>query len=98
MFNEGIREWKAYAEEKMPEILDAYERLEASVPSSLAADVRSVKDFSVSLFELIADLERVEDLQSLQQDLATKDAQEAVQATFRVDEFTREECNVTFAD
>ena len=88
---------RPFIDERLPDLMDAYDDLEASVPDDLQADVATISEFTEAFVTDIADVESVEALQEL---ITAQQAEvnEVSEAVMRVDTFTQEECDIVFAD
>lgn len=88
---------RAFIDEGLPPMVAAYDDLERSVPDHLAADVALVRDFSVDLAREMAEVEDFQQLQGIITEQQEK-VSDVVEAVFRLDELTREECDIVLAD
>jgi hypothetical protein len=96
-FDEFLEQFRPFAEEQLPDLVDAYDGLAEAVPSELRADVEELRDFTAETLEGLAEAESVEDVEAL----FTADPERATgagQATLRIDEFSRDECDIVLAN
>lgn len=97
-FEQLITAVEEVADQRLPELEDAYAELEAGLPEELAADAATVRDFTVQFLEVLRGVETPDDLEAAFTDLTETGAVEAGQATLRLDEYTRRECDIVLAD
>lgn len=97
-FREGMRQWHQKAGEDLPLILNTYERLERAVPERLAEDVSIVRSFTADLFDVMSEMESVKDFENLGSEIARLGGIEAGQASLRLDQYTRAECDISIAN
>ena len=92
-----LDEIRPFIDERMPALVDAYDDLEASVPPDLAADVATIRDFTVELVDAIAEVDTVAELEAV-----VSERMETInvvsEAVLRLDRFTRDECGIVIAD
>lgn len=96
-FDEFLEQFRPFAEEQLPDLVDAYDGLAEVVPEDLRADVEELRDFTAETLSGLADAESIEDVEAL----FTADPERATgagQATLRIDEFSREECDIVLAN
>ena len=93
----ALDEIRAFVEERLPELVAAYDDLEQAVPDDLQDDVALISDFTQEFVRAIADVETVAELEAL---VTERQAQinEVAEAVYRLDEFTQEECGIVLAD
>ena len=95
--DEALAEIQAFVDERLPDLVAAYDDLEDTVPDDLADDVALISDFTEEFVRAIADVGSVEELQGLV-DERQDEINEVAAAVQRLDEFTQEECGVAIAD
>ena len=92
-----LDEIRPFIDERMPDLVAAYDDLEATVPPDLAADVVTIRDFTVELVDAIADVSTVAELEAV-----VTERMETInvvsEAVLRLDQFTRDECGIVIAD
>ena len=93
----GLEAWRKVADETVPQLVDAYATLREGVPARLRPDVDAVADYTKAAADVIDRLRTVDDMKKLEQELSDLGAIEAGQAVLRLDEFTRDECDVVIA-
>ena len=94
---EMLDEVQTFIDERLPELLDAYDDLAANVPEERAADVALIRDFTEELVRAVGDVETVDDLEAL---IAEQQGSvgEVSGALERLDQLTQDECGVVLAD
>jgi hypothetical protein len=96
-FAEFASDFAPFAEERIPELVDTYDQLAEVVPDRNRDDVELLRDFTAGTLEAMASAESVADLQeALTGDLEAATA--AGEATLRLDELSRDRCDVVLAD
>jgi hypothetical protein len=96
-FQEFLDAYQPFAAEKLPDMLSAYDDLAATVPDDLAEDVTLVRDFTESTLQSLASAEDLADVQALFGDVE-EEATAAGAATLRIDERSRDTCDISIAD
>ena len=82
----------------LPQLTAHYDDLEAAVPESYKADVRTLSDFTEEFMRSMAGATSIEDLMRVTNQIDQSEAMAAAQATFRLDELTRKECGIVIAN
>ena len=96
-FQDFLDAFVPFAEEKLPTLIDAYEELADVVPEDLRSDVLRLSAFTGGTLEGLAEAESVEDIEALFTD-DPQAATEAGQATLRIDEYSRDTCDIVLAN
>lgn len=96
-FREFLDAYRPFAAEKLPDMLSAYDDLAATVPDDVAEDVTLVRNFTESTLQNLASAEGLADVQALFADVEEA-ATAAGAATLRIDERSRDTCDISIAD
>jgi hypothetical protein len=89
--------FQPFAAEKLPDMVSAYDDLAAVLPDDLAEDVELVRDFTESTLQSLASAEDLADVQALFSSVEAE-ATAAGAATLRIDERSRDTCDISIAD
>lgn len=85
-------------EDEADTLVELYVELEAALDGELAASARTLGAFTDELIDELGAIESFEELESLAELFAGERSRDAVQATFRLDEWSRDRCDVVLAD
>ncbi len=96
-FEQFLDEFNETADRELPTLVAAYEQLADNVPADLRGDVETLAAFTERAIGEMAEAESAEELSTLF-DPEDPELREAVDATFAVDEWSRETCDVVIAD
>lgn len=92
-----LAELSSVLTEQAPQVEAAYDELEATLPGDLAADAAIVRDLSLEVFGNIAEATTLEEFNAVFAAVDQAQAEEAAQATLRIDAYIQEECGFAFA-
>jgi hypothetical protein len=84
-------------EERLPTLKATYDGLAEAVPTEMRSDVEMLRDFSVTYVEGIAGASGPGDMLAAA-DADPDEVRAVAQATLRLDEYSRETCDVVIAD
>lgn len=96
-FSVFLEQFQPLVEENLPDLLANYDALAALVPEEISPDVVELRDFTASFAGGLADAtsrDEVEALFTADPELATAVAA----ATLRIDEFSRDTCDIVIAN
>lgn len=96
-FQAFLTQVQTVVEEKVPDLVAAYDDFAASLPPDLSDDAETLRDFTVTFTEQLAQL-TPEELKNVDKLLQSPEAFEAVGATLALDKFTQKECDIVLAD
>ena len=96
-FDAFAAQFGPFAEEELPGLLNLYDELADAVPDDRREDVELRRDFTADFLEGLRDASSAQELVALLS-AAPEQAQSAGQATLRLDELSRSECDLVFAD
>lgn len=98
VFEKEMAGLNRYLDSRLPQIVDAYERLEAELPQDLKADAETTLEFTTKLLAAMANMRTLKDFDRIDQEILKAGGQDATAAVLRLDAFTRKKCDVTLAD
>ncbi len=96
-FEAFLAKVQAVVDEKVPQLVEAYDAFAEEVPQRLVKDVEIVRDFTVNFAEQLAQL-APDELDQIDKLFEGPEALEAAGSTFALDQFTQKECGITLAD
>lgn len=94
-FLDYMHQYVSLLESTQPAMIATHDALAALVPAELAPDVVTMRDFNVFLANGLADASTIADAEAV---FAGERARAVTEATLRVDEFSRETCDIVIAD
>jgi hypothetical protein len=96
-FEQFLDEFNETSERELPALMETYDQLAANVPADLRTDVEALASFTERIVGEIAEVESPEELAALF-DPEDPELDRVVDATFALDEWSRETCDIVIAD
>lgn len=92
-----LQQFQPFVEENLPDLLETYDALAALVPDEIGLDVIALRDFTASFAGGLADATSRDEVQALFDSVAEQ-ATPVAEATLRIDQFSRDTCDITIAN